>query len=376
MRNIRQSVITLFSLLAVIFPAALSGQTSVSRSVSVEETVQFRPHLFLQPQAGIGLTVGERKMSELISPAAAINLGYRFTPAFALRAGVSGWQARGAWVSPVRHYKFGYLQGSVDAMLSFTNLVCGYNPDRTLDFYGFLGAGVAGGFHNNDAERLNAEGYHFDRLWTGKTFFPAARAGLGLDVNLSRSLALSLEVNADMLPDKFNSKKGSSVDWQCNALIGVKYSFGGRSRKIVSRTEEVVEEVAAPAPHTASVSELTPLPEPAKVEPVRPEPMKQDIFFRINSSVISQAEQPKVDALILYLKENPDARIVITGYADRATGYPAYNLKLSAARADRVAAALKAAGIDQSRITVQAKGDTVQPFDAVPRNRVAICLAQ
>lgn len=376
MRSIRQSGIILFSLLAFIFPATLFGQTSVSRSVSVEETVQFRPHLFLQPQAGVGLTIGERKIGDLISPAAAINLGYRLTPAFALRAGVSGWQARGSWVSPVRHYKFGYLQGSVDAMLSFTNLVCGHNPDRTLDFYGFIGAGVAGGFHNKDAERLNAEGHHFDRLWTGKTFFPAARAGLGLDVNLSRSFALSLEVNADMLPDKFNSKKGSSFDWQYNALIGVKYSFGGRSRKIVSRTEEVVEEVAEPAPHVVYATELTPRPELAKAEPVSPEPMKQDIFFRINSSVISQAEQPKVDALILYLKENPDARIVITGYADRATGYPAYNLKLSAARADRVAAALKAAGIDQSRITVQAKGDTVQPFDAVPQNRVAICLAQ
>lgn len=376
MSKLKHSALTLLCILSAMIPSALQAQTSVSRSVTAVESVSFRPHLYLQPQAGLGFTIGEGSARHLISPAAALSLGYRFTPAFSLRAGASGWQARGAWVAYDRRYKFGYMQGNIDAMLSFTGLVSSFNPRRVIDFYGFAGAGLACGFHNNDAVRFYDEGLRFEKLWTGKTIFPALRFGLGIDFNLSNSFAINLEVNANMLPDKFNSKKGSSVDWQYNALVGVKYSFGGRSRKTVTRTEEVIEQVAAPEPHIAPVVELTPVPESAKAEPVKPAPMTQDIFFRINSSVISQAEQTKVDALILYLKENPEAKVVITGYADRATGYPAYNLKLSAARADRVAAALKAAGIDQSRITVDAKGDTVQPFDTPQRNRVAICLAE
>ena len=375
MSKLKHSALTLLCILSAMIPSALQAQTSVSRSVTAVESVSFRPHLYLQPQAGLGFTIGEGSARHLISPAAALSLGYRFTPAFSLRAGASGWQARGAWLAHDRRYKFGYMQGNIDAMLSFTGLTCGFNPRRVIDFYGFAGAGLACGFHNNDAVRFYDEGLRFEKLWTGKTIFPALRFGLGLDFNLSNSFAINLEVNANMLPDKFNSKQGSSVDWHYNALVGVKYSFGGRSRKTVTRTEEIVEETVAPMPAP------TPAPAPKQVEdkdmPVaKPDPMTQDIFFRINSSVISQAEQTKVDALAAYLKANPEATVTITGYADRATGYPAYNLKLSAARADRVAAALKAAGIDQSRITVDAKGDTVQPFGTPRQNRVAIAVAQ
>ncbi|MCM1033854.1 MAG: OmpA family protein [Odoribacter sp.] len=373
MIDLRKTIIASLSALTLVFPATTAAQDSVSRSVSVERSVSFRPHLFLQPQAGVGFTMGEVSARHLISPAAAINLGYSFTPAFSLRAGLSGWQARAGWVAPVRYYKFDYLQGNVDAMLSFTSLLCGWNPSRVLDVYGFAGLGLACGFHNNEAADLYAMGFQFEKLWTGKKLFPAGRLGLGLDINLSNSFALNIEANVNMLPDRFNSRRGSALDWQYNALVGVKYTFGGRARTTETRieTEEVVETVPVEPQHKP-----VPLtqPAPAPVEAVKPAPMTQDIFFRINSSVISQAEQAKVDALVSYLKENPESTVTITGYADKATGYPAYNMKLSLARAAKIADALKAAGIHDSRIIVDAKGDTVQPFDTPQRNRVAIAI--
>ena len=375
MKILRKSLIISLLSLVPAFPATVAAQTSVSRSVSVERTVTFRPSLFLQPQAGVGLTVGEVSARHLVSPAVALNLGYRFTPSFGLRAGLSGWQARGGWVAPVRYYKFDYLQGNVDAMLSFTSLFCGWNPDRVIDFYGFAGVGLACGFHNSEAADLYAEGFRFEKLWTGKHLFPAGRVGLGLDINLSNSFALNLEVNANVLPDRFNSRQGSAVDWQYNALVGVKYTFGGRARITETRTEEVVETVAS-TPASAPAPAPQPAPDPAPVVAATPDSMTQDIFFRINSSVISQAEQSKVDALVNYLKENPGTTVTVTGYADKATGYPAYNMKLSTARAQRVADALKAAGIQDSRIIVDAKGDTVQPFDTPQRNRVAIAITR
>ena len=59
------------------------------------EKISFRPHWFIQAQIGAAHTVGEAKFTDLISPAAALNVGYKFAPAFGARVGVSGWQAKG-----------------------------------------------------------------------------------------------------------------------------------------------------------------------------------------------------------------------------------------------------------------------------------------
>ena len=56
------------------------------------EKISFKPHWFIQAQIGAAHTVGEAKFTDLISPAAALNVGYKFAPAFGARVGVSGWQ--------------------------------------------------------------------------------------------------------------------------------------------------------------------------------------------------------------------------------------------------------------------------------------------
>ncbi len=375
MRLSSKFIIAACALLSAAIPGRLSAQTTVEGSAEITDQEVFNPHWFIQPQIGAAYTIGETKFADLISPAAALSAGYRFTPSFGLRVGVSGWQARGSWVAPRHDYKFNYLQGNVDAMLSFTNLFCGFNPSRVLDVYGFIGVGGALGFHNNEAVALAAVGCGFEKLWTGKKLFPAGRAGLGLDINLSRSFAINLEVNANALPDKFNSKKGSKADWQYNALVGVTYSFGGRSKKIVKEEETIVIEEPAPAPAPAPEPEPEPAPAPEPVKVV-PAPMTQHIFFTLNSSKITRENQIKVDALVDYMKANPETKVTVTGYADKATGTSPYNLKLSRRRAEAVATALKAAGISADRIAVDAKGDSEQPFAEIAKNRVAIAITQ
>lgn len=104
--------------------------------------------------------------------------------------------------------------------------------------------------------------------------------------------------------------------------------------------------------------------------------MTQNVFFLINSAVIRPSEQVKVDKLVEYLKANPEATVVVTGYADKETGYPAYNMALSKRRSEAVTKALESAGIAASRITTAAEGDTVQPFPGIEKNRVCICVAE
>ncbi|KAB4878074.1 OmpA family protein, partial [Bacteroides thetaiotaomicron] len=106
------------------------------------------------------------------------------------------------------------------------------------------------------------------------------------------------------------------------------------------------------------------------------EPMKQNIFFALNSAKIQDDQQAKLVSLIEYLETHPAAKISITGYADVNTGNPKINSKLSEKRAVNVAEALKVKGIAADRIKIDFKGDTVQPYATPEENRVSICIAE
>ena len=67
----------------------------------------------------------------------------------------------------------------------------------------------------------------------------------------------------------------------------------------------------------------------------------------------------------------------IVGYADKQTGNPRINMEYSRQRAQKAAEALEKAGIDKALISVDYKGDTVQPFpEDNDRNRVVIITAE
>ncbi len=200
-----------------LFPAIASAQT---REIKEEGKTVFKPHAYLQLQGGAAHTLGEVSFTDLISPAAAINLGYKFTPVFGARIGASGWQAKGAWVAPKQVYDFNYLQGNIDITLDIFSLFGGFNPMRIVNPYLFAGGGFAYGFNNDGgANNLNTGGYQLEYLWKDNKTFIAGRGGLGIDFRLNNVVSLGLEGNVNVLPDKFNSKKqiirtGSSMPWQ------------------------------------------------------------------------------------------------------------------------------------------------------------------
>ena len=76
------------------------------------------------------------------------------------------------------------------------------------------------------------------------------------------------------------------------------------------------------------------------------------------------------------MKENPGVKVTVTGYADKSTGNATINQKLSEKRAKAVADILTSKyGISSSRITTEASGDKVQPFEINEWNRVVIFTA-
>lgn len=339
--------------------------------IKEEGKTVFNPHWFMQVQAGAAHTIGEAEFTDLISPAAALNVGYKFAPAFGARIGVSGWQAKGGWVTPEQAYQYKYLQGNLDIMADLSTLFCGFNPNRVFNGYLFAGVGLNHAFDNDEANALDTRTYEMQYLWQDKQNLVAGRMGLGCDLRLNDRLAINIEGNANILSDKFNSKKAGNCDWQFNVLVGLNIKFGKSYTKTAPVYYEPEPVVEQPKPQPV-VEKPQPKPEPV----VEVEPMKQNIFFALNSAKIQDDQQAKITSLVEYMEKNPATKVSITGYADKETGNPRINKALSEKRANNVAEALKSRGIAADRIVADYKGDTVQPYSVREENRVSICIVE
>ncbi|AWG23028.1 hypothetical protein FFWV33_16595 [Flavobacterium faecale] len=87
-----------------------------------------------------------------------------------------------------------------------------------------------------------------------------------------------------------------------------------------------------------------------------------NVFFDFDKSTVSTGSISVINFLLKYLKENPESKLDVIGYADEL-GDTSYNKKLSQIRANNVADIIIKSGIDASRLTIIAKGED----DSVPK---------
>ena len=346
---------------------------------------QFKKHAFLDLQGGAQYTLGEAKFGDLISPNVQLGLGYQFSPVFGMRLQANGWQSKGGWAgfraNPVETpynatYKFKYVAPGVDFMFNLSNLFCGWNPNRVLNVTAFAGAGANIAWDNDEVNELaatikNLNAYNLEYLWDGTKVRPYGRAGIELAFKVSKSVSLMFEGNANVISDKYNSKKAGNPDWYFNALAGLRINLG----KSATKKEKPVEPEPAPAP--VQKAEPAPAPAPAPVVEKKVEEMRRDIFFTINSNKISAKENQKILEVIDFLVKYPEAKVAVTGYADKGTGNDRINDRIAAKRAAAVVWMLeKKYGIPAERITEDSKGARVQPFAENNKNRVSIMIAK
>ena len=87
----------------------------------------------------------------------------------------------------------------------------------------------------------------------------------------------------------------------------------------------------------------------------------EKLNFETAKSDLRPADAAEVDQVATVLKQYPNARISIAGYAD-SRGADAANMALGKARADAIKTALVAKGIDAQRIATASGGET-DPVD-------------
>lgn len=348
----------------------------------------FKKHMFLNLQGGAQYTLGEAKLKDQISPNVQLGLGYQFSPVFGVRLQANGWQSKGGWngystslsVKPItKDYKFNYVAPGLDFMFNLSNLFAGWNPNRVLNVVAFIGGGANIAWANDEVNAIASDiatqygqvalsRYRLDYLWDGTKINPFGRGGIGLNFRLSSAVSLVVEGNANVLSDKYNSKKAGNADWYFNALAGLRVNLGKTNTK--KEKEEPV--YVAPEPVVEPTPEPAPVIEEKKVEPIR-----RDVFFVINSYKIRTTEEQKVKEIVDYLNANPEAKVTVTGYADAGTGNDRINDRLAKQRAESVVKTLvEKYNIPAARITSDSKGARVQPFAENDKNRVSICIAE
>jgi len=383
----------------------MAGAVTASAQAPEAKTVyDFNPHWYIQLQGGVQYTLGEIKFKDLWGPNVQGAIGYQFNPNFGLRLSVNGWQSRagadfGSEFTPMENYyqwKWYYVAPALDFRVSLSNLLFGYNPKRVVDVGAFIGGGVniawandknKGGHALYEMNRIHSAlnqvgglgGYqiqdganYMEYYWDGTKVRAVGRAGITVDFNITDNIALGLEANANMLCDHYNSKKAGNPDWYFNALAGIKINLGKTytERVITPPAPQVVEKVIE------KVVEK-PAPAPAPKQVAAEGPMRRDVFFTINKSLISKSEASKVREIADYLNAHPNASVEVTGYADAGTGNKTINDRLAKRRAAAVVKSLvNDYGIASSRIKSDSKGDRVQPFAENDKNRVAICIVE
>ena len=108
-----------------------------------------------------------------------------------------------------------------------------------------------------------------------------------------------------------------------------------------------------------------------KVVTVNNNVLQPTVIFGQGKSTVDAAQMASVAMIAKYMKNHPESKILIKGYAS-PEGNPELNQKLSVARAQSVKDALVSRyGIAASRLTIQGMGATDELFDELDFNRAA-----
>ncbi len=226
------------------------------------------------------------------------------------------------------------------------------------------------------------------------------KAGLSIDWNVNRALTLSLKPSIawNMTGgDIAMTTVGYNVkDATFNAAVQLTYNFGkgfpcvtcppdlsGEVAALNARVNELRGQVdqasALAAANGQRANALAAELEACKSR--KPEVVKEVnnnlnsvryVFFKIGSSVITADQQPNVEMIAAYMKNHPNSKVVIKGYAS-PDGNLENNIKLAQKRAEIVKTTLvNRYKVKADRITAEGEG-IGNMFSEESWNRVSIC---
>ena len=195
--------------LAIAALAMGVSATAGAQTATTDDGLDYKPypHMFLGVQGGAQTTFTNYDNMKLITPTTSLSFGAFFTPVVGARLHFNGWQNKGGFKDATQDFKYDYkyVTSDLDLMLNLVTLF-GRKNYYPVNLYLIGGIGLNYAWDNDDAYANKAympKAYEKDKL------FHNARVGAMLDWNLHKNLSLNLEVNANSLGDRYNSKSNS-----------------------------------------------------------------------------------------------------------------------------------------------------------------------
>lgn len=339
-------------------------------AANAQDNKEAEPYNFLGVQVGAQATLTHYDIPSLITPQFAIQAGRYFNDKVGARLHIMGGKVKGGFqasrfpfLATDMEYSFTDITGDLDLLVNLKKC-------NKITWYGVVGVGVnytwgTDEFNSVIANSNNGNYYVGPILCDNKHASFNGRLGTGIEYQMSDALAFNVEAQANYKNDQFNYKFNDKCDWQVALLVGLTYKFGKCQKKVVAPV--VAEPVYATRIDTVWYDDTQ-----YKAEPV-PEQIQRDIHYAICQH--DPVDPVKVKEIADFVKTHKDVKVSVTGYADKGTGNPTINMGYSKQRAEAVANALREAGVPADIMTVDWKGDTVQPFAENDANRVAITVA-
>ena len=298
------------------------------------------------------------------NPGASIAIGKWFTPGIGLRTKLQGIWGKAVYSDQNKGNGNKYWILNEQVMFNLSNMFCGYNPDRVWNFIPFAGAGVGRSCTYN----RYAMGWSVGIL---NEFWVSRKVAINFELGWNRMESDICGMPADM-GEGFLMSHPNNV----YAEVGITYNVGkGTWNKVpdvdaikaLSQSQldalnaQLADEKAENSRLKNELANRTATATTKVEKEYITNPVS--VFFNINKSTIaSRKDLVNVKNLADYSKDN-NAKLIVTGYADNATGPAAYNRALSQKRAERVADELVKMGVKRENIQIEAKGgvDTLVP---------------
>lgn len=322
-----------------------------------------------------------------LAPALDVSIGKWITPSVGVRFQYSGLKAKG-WTFGELPYsegtadakgyfkeKFNTMNLHADFLWNISNAIGGERVDRFWNVSPYVGMGLA---------RSSGNGSDKNEL--------AVTVGILHNWRLSDALDMNIEMKSMFVNQRFAFTQGSKgVNALGSLTVGLTYKFNKRGFQrasdlvVIEDNTQYVEQIAALEGMLAKAEQrrlqlMQQLESrDAELNEERseeiPVPVLPDlaIFFEIGKANITEKSMVNIGYLADIIKQFPEKRYVLFASADKETGTPDFNMKLSQKRGDAVYKALvEKYGVDPQQLRVQAVGSTQQKFDGAQLNRVVV----
>lgn len=324
------------------------------------------------------------------------------TPVFGVRLGFAGLNFTNYFLTKTDQVnnnedgtenKVNYFVIHGDFLMNLTNWICGYKADRFYNAIAFVGVGYANSSKGND-----------DYAYSGHNNEWAMPVGLLNRFRLCDAWSINLELRDILVRQLFDNsdERGAVVNDKIgnilSATAGLTYRFptkrdfnyfdksaydnkiSGLEKDLQSAQDQNSEYQKQLDKYKQALDDETRAKNEALQKAAKQTPamtnndVSLSIFFPINSAKISDKNTINVKFLANAIKaSSKDKVFTVTGYADKQTGTEEGNLELSQKRAESVYNALVNEGIDKSKLKIDYKGCSVQPFEGKAcLNRVAV----